>query len=331
MTAAISAIALLSVLSAGPKVVVFGFQGIGVDSVTAMVATSLFRTELGNTGKFAVATTDEVAGVLGADRVVSKVSDAQDAARRIGAAKAVIGSLSRLGTQTIGMVKLIDVAGGNVEFEDQLATTSQDELDIVLKRLARAVATKEKASAEVELGEITEKESKEVNRRQAFFGGGVGLGGFVPVGGLGTNEVMPMLGGFGLYETPDFFAEVRYTGSFGINSYMYGSASLAPITIGIFKTASRSDFTPYYGGALGIGAYSSIGQNSYPYGQDGWGFVVAPGVGYMLFHTYDFHVMADLRYYLVFGGGGVQHGPALNVNLAYRRSNGSGGCCLFGW
>ena len=160
MTAAISTIALLSLLSAGPKVAVFGFQGVGVDSVTAFVATTLFRTEMGNTGKFAVATADEVVGVLGADKAVTKISDAQDAARRIGAAEAVIGSLSRLGPQTIAMVELIDVAGGSVEFEDQLATTSRDELDIVLKRLAKAVATKTKASTLVELGEITEKESK---------------------------------------------------------------------------------------------------------------------------------------------------------------------------
>jgi hypothetical protein len=286
---------------------------------------------LGNTGKFAVATADEVAGVLGADKVVTKVSDAQDAARQIGAAKAVMGSLSKLGTQTIGMVKLIDVAGGGVEFEDQLATTNRDELDIVLRRLAKAVAFKTKASAEVELGEITEKESKEVNRKQAFFGAGVGLGGFLPFGGLGTSDVMMMYGGLGLYETPDFFAEIRYSGSFGTSSGMFGSASFMPITIGIFKTASRSDFTPYYGGALGLGWYTSVEQGGYSYGRSGTGFVVAPGAGYMLFHTYDFHVMADLRYYLMFGGGGVQHGPAVTISLAYRRGKGGGGCCLFGF
>ena len=326
MTAAISTIALLSLLSAGPKVAVFGFQGVGVDSVTAFVATTLFRTEMGNTGKFAVATADEVVGVLGADKAVTKISDAQDAARRIGAAEAVIGSLSRLGPQTIAMVELIDVAGGSVEFEDQLATTSRDELDIVLKRLAKAVATKTKASTLVELGEITEKESKEVNRRQAFFGAGMGLGGFMPFGGLGTNEVMPMLSGLGLYETPDFFAEIRYSGGVGTSS----GANFFPFTVGMFKTTSRSDFTPYYGGALGIGSYSSAFQDGYPYGQSGWGFVVAPGAGYMLFHTYDFHVMADLRYYLMFGGGGVQHGPALTISLAFRSSKDSGGCCLLG-
>jgi hypothetical protein len=324
MTGTISAIALLSLLNAGPKIAVLGFEGIGVDSITAMVATAMFRTELGNTGIFVVATTDEVADVLGADKVVTTVSEARDAARGVNATKAVVGTLSRLGTQTIGMVKLIDVAGGNIEFEDQLATTSRDELDIVLTRLAKAVATQTKASTNAELGEITEKESKEVNRRQAFFGGGLGLGGFLPFGGLGTNDVMPTLSVLGLYETPDFFAELRYSASVGSNS----GANFLPFTIGIFKTAARSDFTPYYGGAIGIGGYSS----AYPYGysQGGTSFVVAPGAGYMLFHTYDFHVMADLRYYVMFGGGDVAHGLALSINLAFRRGKEGGGCCLLG-
>jgi hypothetical protein len=327
MTAAIPIVALLALLSAGPKVAVFEFEGVGVDSITTTVATSMFRAELGNTGKFTVATADEVADVLGADKVVTKVSDAQDAARRIGAAKAVIGSLSKLGTQIIGVVKLIDVAGG-VEFEDQLATTSRDELDIVLTRLAKAVATKEKASANVELGEITEKESKEVNRRQAFFGGGVALGGFIPFGGLGTSEVLPTFSGLLLYETPDFFAEARYSFSAGSNT----GANFLPFTIGVFKTAARSDFTPYYGGAIGIGGYSSAEHDPYGYSTGGGtSFVVAPGAGYMLFHTYDFHIMADLRYYVMFGGGDVAQGLALSINLAYRRGKGGGGgCCLLG-
>ena len=47
-------------------------------------------------------------------------------------------------------------------------------------------------------------------------GGGVALGGFVPFGGMATNEVLPTLSGFAMYETPDFFAEARY--SFGIGS-----------------------------------------------------------------------------------------------------------------
>jgi hypothetical protein len=187
---------------------------------------------------------------------VERTAGARDAAAKMGATRAVVGSLSRLGTQTIGQVQLIDVAGGNVVF---------------------------------------------------------------------------VLGGFGLYETPDLFAEVRYSTGIGTSSSMFGTASLSPITIGVFKTLSRSDLTPYYGGALGVDGYTSVAQNGNWYGQDGWGFVVAPGAGLMVFHTYDFHVTADLRYYLVIGGNALRHGPALSVNLAYRRSKSGGGCCGFGF
>jgi hypothetical protein len=43
---------LLSLLSAGPKAAVFGFKAAGVDSVTAVVATRIFQTELAGTGRF---------------------------------------------------------------------------------------------------------------------------------------------------------------------------------------------------------------------------------------------------------------------------------------
>jgi len=333
MNVAISVILALGLVGADkPKVAVFGFQGVGIDSVTAVVATSIFRSELGATGKFDVATADEVIDALGEDKVVTRISEARDAGMQIEASKVVIGSLSKLGTQTIGKAQLVNVISGDVEFEDQLATTSQDELDIVLRRLAKALATRQRAGDRVELGDVTEKESKEATRRQAFFGGGVGLGGFLPIASLGKSDMLMSVTGLGLYETPDFFAELRYTGNLSFSSTTFEAASYNPFTIGVFKTASREDFTPYYGGALGIGFYSFYKDGYRSDYQSGQGFVLAPGAGYMLFHTYDFHVMADIRYHVLFGGGGVQHGPAFSVNLVYRRSQGSRGCCgIGGW
>ncbi len=333
MKVAVMFVALVGIAAAAPKVAVFGFQGIGIDSVTAVVATSVFRTELSATGKFSVASVDEVVTALGSDKVVTRISEAQDAARSMGVAKAVIGSLSKLGTQTIGKVQLIDVSTG-VEFEDQLATTSQEELDVVLRRLAKAVASKKKSAADVELGEVTQKEGKEATRREAFFGGIVGFGAFVPIASLGGSNMLMTYAGAALYETPDFFAELRYSASIDMSNESYSGASFMPITIGVFKTASRADFTPYYGGAMGIGVYSYYKNREGYWGdyRSGPGFVISPGAGYMLFHTYDFHVMADARYYLLFGGGEVHHGPALSINLAYRRGKGGGvGCCGLGW
>jgi hypothetical protein len=41
--------------------------------------------------------------------------------------------------------------------------------------------------------------------------------------------------------------------------------------------------------------------------------------------------MADARYHVLLDGGSVHHGPALGVNLAYRRGKGGGCCCGIGW
>ncbi|MFO7674843.1 MAG: hypothetical protein R6X12_00790 [bacterium] len=308
----------VSLASAAPGVAVFGFQGIGVDSVTAMVATTVFREELARTGVYAVATADDMVSALGADRPVTGIAEAQEAAGRVGAAKAVIGSLSRLGTQTIGAVQLIDVAGGAVEFQDRLATTSQTELDIVLGRLARAVATREPAGSRLEIEKLTEPEvERGGTRRKSYAGGGGGVGGLLPLVGTRTR----MQWGYstlGIYETPDYFAEARYGLSFGAGLAM-------PLTIGMYKTFSRTDASPYFGAAVGVGLWFDDSlKNSGP------GFAIAPGVGYVFFRTYDFHLLADLRYLIITGKGS---GPALSLNLVYGRQGGlgsRGGCCGLG-
>ncbi|UCG43280.1 MAG: hypothetical protein JSU73_01285 [candidate division WOR-3 bacterium] len=317
------ALALLSLILVAetPKVAVFGFQGVGVDSITALVSTSVYRTELAGTGSFTVATADEIADALGSDRIVTRIDEARTAATEVGATKAVIGSVSRLGTQTLVRVQLIDAASGDVSFEDHLATTSDAELDVVLKRLAKAVATGKKSGGPAEVGTITEKEGMEPTRREAWWGAGVAFGGFFPFGGFGTNDPLMAYSGFAMYETPDFFAELDYRAVSDFSGENF--AVFQPITINVFKIFGKTDFAPYAGGGLGIGFYSS-GE----YWDDGGqGFVVAPGGGVLLFRTYDFHVLADARYYMLFGSGGVQHGPALTVGLTYRRSKDARWCC----
>jgi TolB-like protein len=318
MTLATTALLLV----AGPtKVAVFGFTADGVDETTARVSTSVFRTELASYKDFTVATADEVADALGSDRPVGRATEAREAAVSVGAAKAVTGSVNKLGSQTLVQVKLIDALSGDVDFEDQLATTSEAELDVVLKRLAKAVAMGKKSGGPAELGTILEKEGKEPVRREAWWGGGAAIGGFFPFGGLGTHNTLMAYSGCAIYETPDFFAELNATGFADFSS---SGGAFWPITVNVFKVFGKTDFAPYAGGGLGIGFYASN------YGSGGQGFVFAPGGGILLFRTYDFHVLADARYYVMFSSSGVQHGPALRIGLTYRRPKDARWCCFGG-
>jgi TolB-like protein len=321
---------LAAALSAqtAPKTAVFTFSTVGVDEATAQTATSIFRSELGNTGKFVVIDADAMKATLGNDNPVEGVAAAVENARTLGAEKAVVGSMNKLGAQTLVEVKLVNVTTEAVEFSDRLGTASGADLEVVLVRLAKGMAERKKASQTAEVGTVTEKEGIEPARRASFWTGGGRIGYLFPFGGFGSSPGLPL--GFavsGLYETPSFMAEAGY------EFYtVTGNASLWRAGFSGFKMMTKTDVCPYLGGGVGFGVASSSNLQSVGVGV---GPILNLGGGVMFLRTYDFRIVADLRYYLSFcdieGGTGssFQHGPALSVGLYYKRSKteGSRGCC----
>jgi TolB-like protein len=323
---------------ATPKTVVFSFTTVGVDEASGITATSIFRTELANTGKFDVIESDVIKTTLGNDEPVEGISTASENANKLGAVKAVIGSLSKLGNQTLVEVKLIDVATANVEFSDRLGTATGADIDVMLARLAKGVAERKKTEATAEVGKITEKEAAEPARRASFWSGGAKIGYFFPLGGFGDDPGQ-VLGGssVGLYETPSFMAEAAF-------SYFFigGKATLWTGGFSVFKLLSKTDVCPYLGGGVGIGMVSGDYPGSFL--DIGVGPVVNFGGGYMFLRTYDFRIVVDLRYYLSFCSvestwdneklSSFQHGPSISVGLLYKRSKTEGArgcCCGFGF
>lgn len=325
-----------------PKTVVFSFTTVGVDEASGRTATSIFRTELANTGKFTVIESDVIKTTLGNDGPVEGVTTASENAKKLSAVKAVIGSLSKLGNQTLVEVKLIDVATANVEFSDRLGTTTGADIDLILARLAKGVAERKKTEATAEVGKITEKEAAEPARRASFWSGGAKIGYFFPLGGFGDNPGQVMGGSsVGLYETPGFMAEAAF-------SYYFigGKATFWTGGFSAFKLLSKTDVCPYLGGGVGLGMVSGDYPGSYF--DIGVGPVVNLGGGFMFLRTYDFRFVVDVRYYLAFcnvkgtdwwGGdektlSTFQHGPSISVGLLYKRSKTEGGrgcCCGFGF
>jgi len=322
-----------------PKTVVFSFTTVGVDEASGKTATSIFRTELANTGKFAVIESDVIKTTLGNDDPVESSAIASEKANKLGAVKAVIGSLSKLGAQTLIEVKLIDVATATVEFSDRVGTTTGADIDVILSRLAKGVAKRKKTEATAEVGMITEKEAAEPTRRASFWSGGAKIGYFFPLGGFGDNPGS-LIGGsiVGLYETPGFMAEAAYS-TFSLT----GNASFWTFGFSAFKLLSKTDVCPYLGGGVGLGMVSGDYPESYLL-NIGLGPVVNFGGGYMFLRTYDFRFVVDLRYYLAFCDvksgwderqlSSFQHGPSISVGLLYKRSKTDGArgcCCVFGF
>lgn len=288
------------------KIVVFRFEPIGVDETTAKIATELLRGELSSGDVFYAVVGEEVC---------KTPEEAAQLARGMEAEKAVIGSLSGLGEKIIVRASLVDTKTGNVEFEDQLVSTTVDDLDMVMKRLALGLAKKKKHPETAEVEAIIEKETEEPRRRKTFFSTGSTVGYLFPTGNsFGGSGSMVTFEGLGWYETPDFTAETV------VGTSISGDAGYIYWDFGLLRFLSRSDLAPFVGGDLGM---HWLTAGDFDESGDGLGLSAVGGI--VGFRTYDFRLILKGKYTVVFAeinDQSTQRGFAVTFGLTTN----TGGC-----
>lgn len=319
------------------KVVVFDAQPIGVDEATVLATSQLLRNDLATTGKFSVIDEGEISRFLGEAPQCYDSQCASEIGQQLGLDKAVIGSLSRLGEKIIVELRLVDVASGNVEFSDRMASGTVEDLDTVIKRLANGIASGKPSEKTVEIEAVTEAETREPRRRKNFFTVGPKVGYLFPSGdSWGEADKLLCLNWITWYETPTFFVESQVGGRWQVNKD--DGAIDVPIDFSFFFIPVKSDFAPYLGGGVGIHWVSAkrgdVGLKDRPdklITKDGLALNV--GGGLMSFRTYDFRFVIDLRYTVIFAELGDQDthsGISLTFGITSpRREGGSRGCCIF--
>ena len=159
---------LPGIIAAQDKTAVFEFEGIGVDAQTTEAATHIFRNELNASGKFVVIAKEEVQAALSEKRITDfachDVTCASDFGFAAGAEKAVIGSLTKLGSKITAEIRVVSVIKKEVVFTDRFSCASVDDLDITLRKLARAAASGKTIESEVTRYAITEEETMDARR-----------------------------------------------------------------------------------------------------------------------------------------------------------------------
>ena len=177
---------LLGMASAQDRTVVFEFKGIGLDESSVMAASQIFRSELQATGKFTVVAKDEMESRLSNQGVSDfncyDVTCASDYGYKLNARYAVLGNLSKLGERIVTDVQLISVIDKSIEFSDKFSATSLDDLEMTLRKLATAVANRQKIESEVDRFVITDEETREPRRKKSFITSGAMFGFGFPMG-----------------------------------------------------------------------------------------------------------------------------------------------------
>lgn len=320
------------------SLVVFDPQSIGVDEATVLTAAQLLRNDLATTGRYSVMEEGQVGRMLGTGARCYDSQCASELGRQLGVDKAVVGSLSRLGEKIIVELRMVDVASGQVESSDQMASTTVEDLDTVIKRLAKGLASGKSAEKTAEVGLIVEQEAREPRRRVNFFTVGGKVGYLFPSGdSWGGTDKLLCLDWVTRYETPDFMVESLVGWRYQVNKE--NGAYDVPVEFSFFYLPSKSDFSPYLGGGLGIHWVAAERWDDH----DTWGdeddritnngLALNIGGGLMGFRTYDFRFIVDLRYTMVFAeldGQDSHSGISLTFGITSpRKESGQRGCCFF--
>ncbi len=349
----LSMVLLTGAAIAQERVAVFDFEASGVDRMTVETATRVFRGELGSSGDYAVMSKSELetklqtAGITDFD--CNDVDCASSNALAANAEKAVFGSIARLGDKVVVEANLVNAVRKEVIFSDQFTSSSMDDLDVVMKKLANAIAARKKITSEVGRYDITEDETMEPRRRKAYITSGATFGFGFPLGDSYNNvDNLKTLSWVMRYEADKFVIEnsIGVTWGDAEPDTSYGvlvskkTISIVPWDIGMRYVFNReSDFTPFIGGGLGFHFIASQDLEGAVYVASDQALALHIAGGLYAFQSYDFRLSLEGKYTNVFtdafqssGGNSQQIGISIGISRKFEKGEKHGcmsGGCLF--
>ncbi len=325
LIALIMILVLASSVSGAEKLLVFRFKGTGVGEDLIDAVTVLFNQAIDGEGKYRAVSAFEVVG----DVECYDVDCASAYARQARISKAVTGNLTRLGSKIIVGVRLVDVGRNEAIVNVDATSLSEEDLDVVLRRLAIAVTSGREMEETAEVGLITESEYTDSRRRKAFSSGGLRVGFLWPTGGtMAGVDRMTVIDLAVQHDMRDYFLAGKSGVHWGKRSGKYESRAFG-ITLFEAKAgryANRGDFSPFISAGLGI-TWTRIRETG-PEGassDSGAGFLFSVGTGFAAFRTYDFQFQLGIDYQVVFeklntGYSSAEYPQGILITFCIKRS-----------
>lgn len=317
----------------GAKVGVLHLKAVGVATETAEAVAGLLVSDLTNYGHQVL--NPEAIDATAGERVECYESGcAAEVGFKAKVERMIFGSVSRLGEKYIVQVSVVNVSTREVVWSGSLAAKSAEDLDTVVKRIAKAIAEGKKVEEGAEVGAITEQEvTQEVKRKETFYATGFNFIYGLPISGYaGASGLM---GGslINWYETPHFAVETGLSYFWSLNALTTSGVTTEPSVIdqgfnlSFFYLFSKEDFSPYVGGGLGP-RFIEMKAGTMDYGMN-FGMTFNAGGGLALLRTYDFHILIDGRIILNLAEIPHYEGPHGSFNFSagiVYRHRGKGGC-----
>jgi len=206
-------------------------------------------------------------------------------ARGAGVDELVLISADRLGDKLMVQVRLLETAGEQNLLTDALPVAAVEDLDVVMERVAEALATRQPVSESRQVGRVLEKEGLNTRRRSAIRQSAIQAGYQWEIGGEGDDDtqrhfVASLSSGM---EERAFDAGWSLSWRNGPALLLYSDWLMRP-----------RDLCPFVGGAAGF-HWFRFQEKAGDYDLDD-GFHTSARAGLILYRTYEFQIVLQTEY-----------------------------------
>lgn len=278
-----------------PRIAILPLHANGIDSVYVQTAESILRTEIGKLSSMDIVSLKRTKDAL--EGTTCTESDcALEAGKKLGASQVLGCQLSPLGEKIIVQYFLVDVPSSREVLIDQATAANVEDLEVLMKRIAKSVVDREPVGKSAEVGRILVTESTEPLRRASRKNFGLSFGYLYPQQGYDNSDRSFTLHAQFDYELDDYAAGLLFGIRKGFAMNLYGEYLF-----------TRTDLCPYAGAAFGfhwvshnepIGTYNPNTGIYTPNQQDlkSDGFELTANAGIRVLHTYNFQMIFNLEY-----------------------------------
>lgn len=272
------------------KLAILPFHSLGMDEVTLKSAESLLRLEIRKLNQLEVIAEKDVEQAMGGEICV-EVPCAVEIGNKLQVDQVVFCKLITLGQKIIVEFTLVDVLNQKIILMDKLSSSSVEDLDVVMKRVALSIVHRELTEKSAHVDLITEKETETPRRR-----------GSRKFTGFSFGYLYPQKG----YDDADRSFTMDFRTGAEISDFAIGMqmAIRKGFAMNIFShyLFTKRDFCPYLGGAFG---FHWVSHEEYIVDEDGYwretnkrgdGFELLANGGLLAFRTYNIQIIVNLAY-----------------------------------
>ena len=261
-------------------IAVLPFYSLGIDEVSIETSESILKNELQKLGQINVTPIEEVKAILG-DKPCTEVTCAAAIGKETSSDMVLVTSLSKLGEKIIIQYNLVDVNSETSIVVDNTTSKSVEDLEIVMKRIAKSVIEQKPLEKTVEVGSVMEMEDDIPKRRNARRFWGMSFGYLYPIDGYEDVDNRSFAADIRSgYEVKNIAVGLQTAARYGFAANIYASYLF-----------TKTDFCPYVGGAFGFHWVAHSDRN-----LRGDGFEFIANAGIRAFRTYNFQIILNIDY-----------------------------------